>query len=243
VQLVVLALMVFFSTPVLLPLGLPLVKLLGGEGATHYPTLFYALPTVFLRANLVITALVASIATGAATWLFARAFGLTDPRKAWARAFGQAPALIGVTALVIAFLIGIGALSSLVPRQLSLESFGVRWGIRLGIMLLLVVVQTFLAYTTAWIVLMGHGFWPAIRDSVRVALRTFLPTVIAVGIPALLLFPFSYASNQADYVATKLRPEMVAGLIAIEMAAQMILTFWSVGSVTRLFLWRVEAAR
>ncbi len=232
-----------FHQNALLPIGLPIVKLLGGEQATHYPVFFFALPTMFFRANLVISTLLASVTGGAATLLFARAFGFNDARGAWGRALRCAPALIVLTLLVVAILFGIAALARMIPQEVAQQSFAARWGVRGGTMLLFVLVQSFMAYSTAWIVLMGHKIWPAIRDSVRVTSRTFLPTLIAVGIPAVLLFPFSYVTGRLDLIVGKLRPEVLAGILGGQILVQFLITFFLVGAITRLFIWRMEAAR
>ena len=243
VQAAVLLLMMSFHHRALLPLGLPLVKLLGGEGATHYPIFYYALPMMFFRVNLAISVFVASIAGGVATLLFARAFGFAEKHQAWKRALRCAPTLVAADLLLVGLLVGIAALAALIPKEITLYSSVGRWGTRGVTLILFVVLQSFMAYTTAWIVLMGRGIWPAIRDSVRVTLRTFLPTVIVVGIPAVLLFPFSYASSRMDLVAGKLNPEVVAGLLSAQVVCQILVTVLLVAAITRLFLWRVEADR
>ncbi len=124
-----------------------------------------------------------------------------------------------------------------------MQSRAARWGIRGGTIIFFVLVQSFMAYSTAWIVLMGHKIWPAIRDSLRVTMRTFLPTLIAVGIPAILLFPFSYVLGRVDLIVTRLRPEVLAGIIGAQIFVELIISFFLVGAITRLFLWRMEAAR
>ncbi len=243
VQAAALLLVVSFHQPVLVPIGVPLVKLLAGDLATHYPILYFALPTIYFRMNLAISVLIASIAGGAATLLFARAFGLAGEHGAWSRAWRRAPALIITSLLVVALWFGISALGQLVPQEVQQRSFAARWGTRGGTLFLSVVVQCFLIYTTAWIVLMGHKIWPAIRDSVRVSARTLLPTFLAVAVPTLLLFPFSYAGGRADFIASKFKPEMVGGLLAATVVAEVIVTFLLVGTVTRLFVWRMEGSR
>lgn len=243
VQVLVLLLVTGFHHPAVLPIGLPLVHILGGAGVAHYPLLLYALPTMFLRANLIIDVLVASIAGGVGTILFARAFGhrpAEGQNPGWVR---RAPALIVVTLLIVVVLFGITLLGSLVPREAMATNGTVRWGVRFGVMALFILVQSLLAYSTAWIVLLGHGIWPAIRDSVRVTLRTFLPTVVAVGLPAVLLFPASYATSRIDLVASRLKPEVITGLIGVQIAFHLLAAFLLMGAVTRLFLWRLEESR
>jgi hypothetical protein len=242
-KLALLFLLIFFHQASVLPLALPLVRLLGGDAATHYPVLFYALPTMFARADLAISALVASIAGGAATLLFARALGYADIPKAWGRAWRSAPTLIPVNILVMGLLFGVAALGKLAPQELVLQNAAVRWGIRGGTLFLFILIQSFVVYTTAWVVLVGHKIGPAFRDSIRVTIRTFLPTALVVAVPALLLFPLSYAGSRVDLVASKFRPEVIVGVLCTEIAVEVLATFLLVGAVTRLFLWRTEGAR
>jgi len=243
VQAAALLLVVSFFHPALLRLGDPLIRFVAGPAAVHYPVLYYALPTMFYRMNVVIDALVASIAGGAATLLFAAAFGMGQQPRPWNRAFRHAHTLILATLVGTALVLGFGALTTLVPQELTARSFALRWGVRGGTMLVVILVQGLLIYTTAWIVLMGHKLGPALRDSVRVTLRTFLPTMIVVAVTQLVLFPFQYAGTQAGFIATKLKPEMVGSLLAAQIVLQVVVTFLLVGAITRLFLWRVEATR
>jgi len=198
---------------------------------------------MFFRANLVIGTLITSLAGGAGTLLFARHFGLKDPKEAWRQTVRSAPTLIGVTLALMLIIYAISRLATLIPLELALGSPGVRWGTRAAMMGLFILIQSLFAYSTAWIVLMGSKAWPAIRDSVRVTARTFLPTLLVVGVPAILLFPFSYAAGRVDFIGAKLRPELIGGLLSLQVIAHILFTFLLVGAVTRLFLWRMEATR
>jgi hypothetical protein len=111
------------------------------------------------------------------------------------------------------------------------------------LLFLFVVVQSFLVYATAWIVLRGHKVLPAMRDSIRVTARTFVPTFLIVAIPVLILFPLDYLAGRTDLYATKLNPEMTAGILGLRIVIQTLFSFLLVGAVTRLFLWRMESAR
>lgn len=243
VQFAALAILVFFDRPLILPMGLPIVQRLGGEAATHYPVFYYALPTLFSRANLVIGTLVASIAGGTATLLFARLWGLGNSDRAWRRAFRAAPTLIPLTLLLIGILYGIGVLVRLVPRGPMLGNSAVRWGTRGGMLAVLIVVQSLLGYTTAWVVLMGHRFFPALRDSIKVTRITLLPTLLVVALPTALLFPISYATSRIDLIAAKLRPETTLALVSVQIVTELFCTFILAGALTRLFVWRMEAGR
>jgi hypothetical protein len=232
-----------FHQPGLLPVGVPLVKLLGTDNAVHYPLLYIALPTMFSRMNLAIGVLIASITGGAATILFAKAFGFKGETNTWQRALRCAPSLIIISILIFAFMYGISCLQGLVPEEMTLNSGKIRWGVRGARMAVFVIMQGFMIYTTSWIVLMGHKFGPAIRDSFRVTSATFLPTMFIVAVPTALLYPFSYALTRIDIIMQKFKPELVAGIIGVEIVVQLIFMFFMVGAITRLFVWRAEAAK
>ncbi len=241
VQVLVLLLITSFHHPLLLPIAGPLIKLLVGEEALHYPILYYALPQMYFWINLVIGAVLASIAGGAAVMLFAKYFGLRDALGAWHLAFRRAPLLIAAGILLAALWLGVVQLRSLIPDEAILQSGKVRWAVRAGVLLLSVLIQSFLVYAPAWIVLMGHRIWPALRDSARVTSKTLLPTVMAVGLPAVLLFPFSWMLGQAHFVMREsLRPELIAVAAFAVVIVQIPVNFLLVGTVTRLFVWRLK---
>lgn len=243
VQFADLGLLVSFHRPGLSGLGVPLVEFLGGERATHYPFLYLFLPGMYSKTILVLAVLVASLMTAVATLYFAQALGLRVESGAWRGAFRRALPLIVVAVVPAALIYGLGQLTGLVPGDLVLQNAKVRWGLRGGLLLCIVVLQSFLAYTTAWIVLEGHKVLPALRDSIRVAARTFLPTLIVVAIPVALLYPLGYLSQRVDLFVGKLRPETVALFISARIVGEILFGFLLVGAITRLFLWRLEASR
>lgn len=233
-----------FHNPALLPVALPIVNLLGGGEATHYPFFFFALPTLYSRAGIAIAVFISSVAAGAATLLFARHFGVEPGTDGpWKTAIRRAPVLIAVGLLFSGILFGISMLPSLFPQEQVLGSRVLRWGSRLMTLGLFILVQSLAAYSTAWIVLRGHQIFPAVRDSIRVTIRTFLPTLIVFGVPALLIYPLSYLASRGDLFVTKLNPETVTMILGIRIGLELILTFFLVGAITRLFLWRMETAR
>lgn len=243
IQVAALQVLVGFHRPLLLPFAGPLVEQLGGEAAIHYPLLYYQLPSMFFNLKLAIAVLIESVATGAATLLFARAYGFVREGSVWQRTLHCAPRLIAISVLVVAGLYGASLLPSLLSREAMLQSGALRWGVRGALLAVFILWQSLLIYTTPWIVLFNHRLGPAIRDSLRVTLRTLIPTLLAVGVPLVLLFPFSYLTTRVDLLAGQLRPELIAILLIGQIFIQMLVSFLLVGGVTRLFLWRAEAAR
>ena len=243
VQYGVLALFVSFHQPGVLPLALPLVKAAGGETATHYPFFYFYLPVIYSRANLLVAVFVSSLAGGAATLLFSRSYTQKAAKGAWGIALRKYLTHVMNTAVVADLLYGVSNLRRLVPADALLGNPMVRWGTRGGMMLLIILVQTLFVYATAWVVLRGEKAIPAIRNSVRVTARTFLPTFIVVALPAIVIFPFNYLTGRVDLFAGKLNPETIGTVIGVQILLEIFLGFLLVGAITRLFLWRLEPAK
>ncbi|MFB3908279.1 MAG: hypothetical protein ACE15D_07730 [Candidatus Eisenbacteria bacterium] len=245
VQTAFLVILVSFHTSLIAPFGVPLTKLLGGPNAAHYPWFFYFLPEMFRKALLVLNVLVASVLFGVATLYFARAFGF--PSKSgpgiWRGVWRSAPLLIVVSLVESLLLLGASSIARWVPQEAMLNSGLVRWGVRFGLMAVMITIQCFLLYTTAWIVLMKSNLLGAFRDSIRVAARTFLPTFVIAAVPAVILFPVSYLGSRPDLIASKFKPELIATVLGGQVLLQTVLAFFLVGAATRLFIWRTEAAR
>jgi len=64
-----------------------------------------------------------------------------------------------------------------------------------------------------------------------------------VGVPAALFFPLAFTTGRGAFIAGKLRPELTAGLLGLNIVVGTLLAFVVFGAITRLFLWRVEASR
>ncbi len=225
-----------FYRPGLSIVALPLVRGVGGDAATHYPTFFAALPTIFARWDLILGVVVASLATGAATVLFARAFGEVAP-KAWSTAARRYLPLVGVALLsallsLVIFVVGGHFLQEVVSDQV------LRWLVRFGVMLTFTVAESFLIYASVAIVLEGRSFLGSLRDSIRMAAAILLPTIVVVGVPVLLAYPLDYLAGRSDLFLTKFRPELVTGVLLAKIVAELVLGFLLVGAVTRLYLWR-----
>ena len=232
-----------FHLPEFLPITLPIMRLFGGDAVTHYPAFFFFLPHIFSRLSLVIAVLVASMAVGVATLYFAHEFGHHRDQSPWKAAARRYPALLVLTGILAVALLAISELRGLIPTDLLRESLLARWIARGGMLLLFVLAQSFFAYGTAWVVLRDNSAFAAIRNSVLVTARIFLPTLIVVALPALLLFPLTYLAGRVDLFVTKLRPETVVAILTARVVAEVFLSFLVVGAITRLFLWRAETAR
>jgi hypothetical protein len=243
IQLGVLVLLLNFYRPPFLAAMLPIVRVLGGEDATHYPHFYLTLPILSTRIAVVLTVVVASVVAGIGTLLFAREFGVEIPGSATKRVLRIAPRLMVLNLVAMAVLFGVLQLSRLIPAELVVANRGLRWLVRGGVLLVAIGVQSLFAYSIPWAVLQGHRVLAALRDSVRVTSSTLFPTLWLMAIPTLAVFPLDYLARRSDWFAAKLVPETVTGLILARIGLELLFMVFIGGAVTRLFVWRMEPAR
>ena len=241
VELLTLGLLVSFHRPVLQDVLVPMITGIAGDGATHYPFHFWALPLLFSRFGIFIAVIIGSLAVGAATLHFANTFGHQSSEAPWRLAMRRYPALLTLSVLLALTIYGLSELrGAIIPVAAIRESSMVRWGTRGTMLLLFVLIQSFLVYGAAWILIKGENVLSAARNSFRLTARTFLPTFLIVAAPALIQLPLSFLTNQASVLGDKFRPEMVSVLLVSGIGLQLLLGFFLVGAVTRVFLLRLE---
>jgi len=241
-QVACLGLLLSFHQSALLPLTAPVIHSVVGDAGLHYPTFFLTLPYVFSRVSLVLS-IVTSIAVAVATIMFAGVFRGQDWRAPWRTSWKRYPALIVTTALLAVLLYLVSKAMGLVPVHAQATSTLARWGTRAVMVFAFVIIQTFLIYTTAWIVLRGASAVASVGRSIRVAWNTFLTTLILVTVPVLLVFPLDYATGRTDWMIGKFRPELVTWILMVEILVELVLGFILVGATTRIFIYQVEETR
>jgi len=242
VQLIALAMVLNFHWGILSPVVVPLITGFAGPAATHYPNFYLALPVVFSRFSLILSVLVTCIMVGAAIVLFAQAFGRVENMKPWKVARKRYPALLIATLILAITLFAVPYLSLLIPKEAMLNNSMVRWGTRGVLLLLSILVQSFLIYAAAWVLLRNEHAFKAVADSCRLTLATFVPTVVLVGLPAVLMYPLSFLDSRGDLFVTKFRPEAVTGLMLVQIVLELLFGFLLVGATTRIFIYQTEEA-
>jgi len=239
--LALLALMAFHN-PVLSPVVTPVVTGLAGDDATHYPMFFMALPYVFSRVALVLSVVLTSLAVGAATLSFAGIFRGQEARGVWSTAGKHYPALVTFSAILVGIIYLVTLVPEALPTRFVQGSPLFRLGLQGALLVTIAVIQTFLAYGTAWIVLRGASALGAFRDSIRFSAGTFIATFLVLLLPLLLVFAIDLAAGQGDWIAEKFRPETVVLILGIKIVAEILISILLVGSFTRIFLFRTEEA-
>jgi hypothetical protein len=216
------------------------IRWIGGEPATHFPFFYAAVPVLLARWNLLLSACVFSLATAAAVALFARAWGFSPDVRPWPTARRRYPAILalGAVAALVSLLIFLAG--QLIPAETLAMNRNLRWGTRFAMVGAFVVVQSLLVFAYPWLVLKGRTWRQSLGESVRMALRLALPTLLVVGIPVVLLYPLDYMTGRTDLFLVKLRPDLIGTVLFVRILLEAILGFFLVGATTRLFLWRTE---
>ncbi len=236
VQLLSLAAFVAFFRPPFLWITAPWVQWVAGDTGTHYPIFFAILPEAFQRWNIVVAVLLVSWTTGAATVLFAGAYGRADGSTAWSQARERYLSLVLVAAVGAGFSLLLFLAGSLVPDQTMLGNQVVRWSVRLGSLTVFVIGQSLIIYATAAVVLTGDSAAGALRRSIGLWGRLGLVSLALVAVPVAANYPLGYLTERADWFLFKFNPEMMAGVLAVKVLWEMVLAFLLVGAATRVYL-------
>ncbi len=241
IQLATLVTLIEFHRAPLTNVVVPVIRAVAGEQATHFPGFYFALPGLFAQVSLIISVILECLAIAAATLLFARAFGFEYGPESKRRIMQMWPRLIVVTAIPAALVFGLSELYGKIPAETALSSGVARWTLRFGYLVAFTLIQTFVAYATAWVVLRNWRPLAALWGSLRVSARTFLPTWIVIAVPVALVYPLHYLAQRVDLFVDKLSPETIGGVLVVRIICEIGLGFVLVGSITRLFVWRLEA--
>ena len=241
-QLIGLGFLLSFHRPGVSTLALPLVTWVSGDQATHYPFFFAALPTLFSRWNLVLSVLLGSLTSGAATLLFAKSYGM-QVGAAWSGA-GRRYVVLVLVAVVATLVSFIGFfVGKLVPAEVFLNNQMARWGIRFGLLALFIILQSLFAYAVAWVVLDGRGFLASLGRSVKMMGALWVTTLCVMAVPVVLIYPLEYLTERADLFMFKFRPELMTVVLLLRILAELVLSFLLVGAITRVYIWRREEVR
>jgi hypothetical protein len=234
-QSAVLLAFVGFAHPLLAWAVAPLVRMVGGEQALHYPDFFRSLPALYSRADLVLGALGGAIATGWSTWLFAARWRrrAETPGEAWAE---TAPRVLSLVLAQVLF----SALVLVFTRQFG-QVFVDQPGVvrRLGALLTLGGVaglQALFLYLPALIMLERHGLWRALGSLPRTWARGFWSALLLAAASLLLLLPLDALGQRSDLLVGRGTPELVAWLTGVQLLVGLAVSFLLAGSSTLVYL-------
>lgn len=231
------------GSPLIGPIVAPIVRLVAGEAALHYPVFYLALPTVFTRAQFVLDLLFGAWLMGAAFLLFWQADRPADPGSS---AFGRATKAywklvllrlpVSAAALVILFWLPGVLAGSNQPSGNTLRL------IRYGSVLVGAIIESLFLYASLALLVEGRGIGGAFKRSFGLALRSPVATLAVVLFPSLIQVPVSAVFRRSDTVVRNMSPEVVAWMVVTAVALYSFASFYIVGAGTRVFRARTEMA-
>ena len=224
-----------FAHPLLSPVLLPFVRGTSGEGALHYPAFYAALPAVYARADLVVTAVAGALAAGWSASLFAatwRGRG-PDPGAAWAEAAPRALAL--VVGLLPLWLLA-GFFATAVPQAVASQGGLVRRAAAVASLGGTALAQALFLFVPALAVLEGRGVAGTFAALPRAWARGFWAALLLGAALALAGLPFARLDRVAGLLVDRHRPEWVTALVGAALVARLVLSFLFSGAATLVYL-------
>ncbi len=235
VQALVLLALVSFARPWLAWALAPLVRAGAGEAALHYPDFFRALPGLYERTDLVVTALVGAVLTGWSVALFAGCWrgGSPGAGVAWAEV---APRALTLVLVQLPFNVLAFALSSALGHLLEGRAgMTLRAGQVAGLGAM-VVLQALFLYLPALVVLERRSLAAAFAALPRTWSRGFWAGLL-VGAAALLpLLPLDALGGRIGLIVGRGTPELAAALVALNLLVGLVVSFLLAGSSTLVYL-------
>jgi hypothetical protein len=219
----------------------PLVRASAGEAALHYPEFFRALPALYVRADLVVVALLGAILTGWSVVLFSGRWRgePAAPGAAWAdiapRALTLVLAQLPFNVLALALSTGIGRLLE------GRVGMALRLGELAGLVGM-VVLQALFLYVPALVVLERRGLRGAFSALPRTWARGFWAGLVLGAAALLPLLPADALGQRAGLLVDRGTPELTAWLAAVQLLAGLAVSFLLAGSSTLVYLGSVADA-
>jgi hypothetical protein len=238
---ILLAGLCLMAHPAFSTLMAPLVSRLGGADALHYPGLFAALPVIYARLDLLLIALPGAVVLGASTALFAESFRGRGPKPGSA----IATALRGVITLILVNL-PYHLLAGAAGFAISAVT-GSRGGIVAAAgyvfaLVISVVVQSVFLYVNALVMIEGHGIRGTFAALPRTWANGFFSALVLGVLLLLPLLPLNLLSGTAGTIAVRGTPELVALILAAQIAVALYAGFLLQGASTLVYLTTMSTA-
>lgn len=241
---ILLFLLTQFHQPLLAPVLVPIMSLLGGEPILHYPVFYLALPMIYSVIVLALDLLVGS-------WLFASAFLLfwqaDHPAERFGGAVSQAAKVYGRLVLArlpltVLLILLLAVVPAFIGRDQGIGGNALRM-LRYGSLVMGSIVEALFLYTALAVLIEKRSPMAAVRRSLQLAGQMPLATVGAVLIPNLVQIPVSAVLRRTETIVLNMTPEVVAWVLFAALLLYAGVGFLVTGSATRLFRVRTEGAR
>lgn len=232
-QFLLLVSLTLFSVSPLAVVMVPVVKLLGGEEALHYPMHMILLPQMYHQVYLPLAILVGFALFGWAVSLMVDYYeraGVDIP------GLKRRPTASMIPSLVALGLIYVGVITAV---QLSFNYIGSTLPVGLAALLvsvvgvaLVVAVQALLIYSVFFLVTRTSNPLEAVGLSARYGLKHPGLTVMIVLTVLLVHLPVDFLSSRADKIALKFDPQLVVVLLSVGIVFEILTNFFLFASTT-----------
>jgi len=231
----------FYQSPFSLVL-VPLLKALVGEKALHYPGFYVALPFAYNLLNLVVVGFLSILINATAILLLSfhfwgRPIDLKEALSGSRSRFGHLFLLwlvntiaVGLVLILPGFILSGWMGGS--PRRIlfvQLASYG------LG-----VLVAALFAYCYNAILLSGETWLKSIRTNWGIFRRNFFSTCFFIAIPGFVSWLYGVLISNSPLIMSKFRPDIIPLLLIFGSVINLLVIFWILGSLARLFLQEVK---
>lgn len=223
----------FFTTPALAPFMLPVVRLLGGDAAVHYPMHFVLLPRLWEPVYLPLVATLGFALWTRAVWI------MVDHHEVGQRVRPRPmrsvmPSVLLVGVVFVAVSVGMGRLMGTVAGYAP-AGLPARGALALAI-LVVAAAQSFLVYAPVVLRLRPVGAWRAVHASAHYTLRNFWPTALVVATVLAAHSPLDALIGTSHRVALAFHPETVYYLMLGSIGLEMVTAYVLFASVVGLAL-------
>jgi hypothetical protein len=241
VQALLLLLLTQFYRPGLSWFMVPLLKGVSAEQVLHYPQLYLALPALFSRTGIWLDWLAGSFLFGAGFLLVWRLASHTATGSYWSDTWRSLPQLLLVRMPTFLFAV---LLLFVMPAIFPAGESGLTgWTLRLvryGTFLLGVCVEAAFIYGPLAVLVRRSNPGQALAETLRLAFRTPVATLLIVLIPNLTQIPVAAVLRRTDQVVKNLAPETVAWLVLGSIVLYALVNYLILASAVRVFGSRLE---
>jgi len=234
VQFLVLAGLIVSSIP-----GMPFSAFIAffyGESFLHYPQNYLVLPAAFNAVNTVLSGFAGTIVVGLVTRRFyskhvnpGSESGIKHILPCYHHLF--IVWLLQIGTLVFLNVIYLWLIEDRTPDPVF--AIPARFGVN-------IFISAVFAFSTIFIVIEKKKWWSALQLSFKRFLKFAPSTIVIVGIPVVLQYPFEFVFTHSDRIIERLNPEMIAVLVSLGIVFSIFLNSLTIGTLTGMYIGPVK---
>jgi hypothetical protein len=219
----------------------PLVRVLGGGAAVHYPQLFVALPNIFNMGNLALGATVGAYLWGVA--VFAIANHVRGHRGSpWRVAAERFPQLFLAQLPVVAAALAVFFLPGLLIGDADVGGMAKRL-LLYGPIPLGILIESLFLFAPMAVVIENRNPLSAIGRSLEIWKSYPLAALLVVGVPTVLHAPVSWVLTRTGTIVTRFSPETVLIVLGGDVVLGLVTNLVLVVAGTLVFMDMLRSER